>query len=62
MRKIALLVIVLTALAVTAADAGTIRYYNSRGSATGSSTTTKSGMTTYYNARGHVTGHSYRSR
>jgi hypothetical protein len=60
MKKVAMLVAALSVLAVTAAEAQTYRYYNSRGSSMGTSTTTSSGATTYYNSRGSVMGRSYR--
>jgi hypothetical protein len=60
MKKVALFVVSLTVLAATAAEAQTVRYYNSRGSSMGTSTTTSSGATTFYNSRGSVIGRSYR--
>ena len=41
MKKVAMLVAALSVLAVTAAEAQTYRYYNSRGFSMGTSTTTQ---------------------
>ena len=46
MKNVVMLVVALTALAAaSAAEAQTVRYYNSRGSSVGTSTTTRSGAT-----------------